>query len=621
MTRKQANLIFYAAAGAVALILILLSILRHYRLATVQDLALFEQILWNIRQGHGAWTSMSGNSWLQFPHNFFGEHVSPILYLLAYPAGLTPGPEMLLVLQALAVVLAAFPAARIMEAETGRPWAGYAAGLAWLAFPALWGAVLFDFHMECFEPLFLFAFWLAFRRGARSCWLWALLYAACKEDAPVYLAALALAGGFVTGHRRLGVAVFAAAFAYALAAWFWIQPSCSPEGKALLGQRIMLPSSAGEIAAWVQAQFFKASRWQAIGAHLITFGWLPLFSGPAMLPWGISLCAMWLSNDFQQSHGMIHYPLTFYPLLFISAAIGLRQAGRWARSRGSLVRWTCWAVIIGSSLAGIVLGWASGSAAVGGAFGPGNDAALRSAPSVLASIPKDRAVVAARTLVAQIARRSDVRVLMEPVTNADWIATRLDGIVYPCKNHEEWLLNFLLSKDSPYGVYAVEPNLLAVFKRGHPKDLNRAVLEQQLCAVETENLLHQTGRTVRDGHALNGLALMFTPDDGNRFAAFGRYLDLPAGTYRVTFRIRTQMKQPRAIARLEVTENAGRSIRASRIVDEILPGYTDLALEAKLSGESRTEFRILKTGPGRLWADRIRWERLDDPPQQPPAQP
>ena len=40
---------------------------------------------------------------------------------------------------------------------------------------ALWGAVLFDFHMECFEPLFLFLWlWLLLRVALQ--FLWRLLF-------------------------------------------------------------------------------------------------------------------------------------------------------------------------------------------------------------------------------------------------------------------------------------------------------------------------------------------------------------------------------------------------------------------------------------------------------------
>lgn len=614
MTRKSADIILFLAVGTVAGVLIWLSLLRHYRFASTQDLALFDQLLWSVRQGHGLWTSLSGNSWLQFPHHFFGEHVAPILYLLVYPAALTPGPEMLLIVQALVVVLAAIPAARLVAAETGWPAAGMLGGLAWLAFPGIWRAVLFDFHMEAFEPVFLFAFWLGFRRGRLACWWWAILYLACKEDAPFYLAAVALVGGYLAGQRRLGLAVFLAAITYGLLVWLLVQPAYSPAGQALLSQRLVLPAQVGEIEPWLRAQFFNPTRWQALGGHLLAFGLLPLLAGLALLPWAMSLGVMWLSNDFEQSHGLLHYPLTFYPLLFLAAAIGLRHIKQWLRHRSRTIRRVGYGTVLGLCLAGIGMGWMAKTATVGKADGHGNTVALRRAPALLALIPPDGELCAALTLTPHLARRRHIEVLMQPDTQAEWIATRLDDVVYPCHNHHEWLVSRLLSDQSEYGVYAVETNLLAVFCRGYPPDLNRPLREQILHTVQADDLFHQTGRVVRDGDALDGLALMFQPGDRAGFAGFGRYRDLPAGTYQVTFRIRSQATRSGEFARLEVSENRGRSVRADTAIGETWPQYTNVVLRAVLSGEGGVEFRIRKTGAGYLWADQIAWQRLASPP-------
>lgn len=56
--------------------------MHHIRFASAHCLAMFDKILRSTRQGNGAWTSMSGNKWLFFPHNFLGGHFSSILYLL-----------------------------------------------------------------------------------------------------------------------------------------------------------------------------------------------------------------------------------------------------------------------------------------------------------------------------------------------------------------------------------------------------------------------------------------------------------------------------------------------------------------------------------------------------------
>lgn len=210
---------------------------------------------------------------------------------------------------------------------------------------------------------------------------------------------------------------------------------------------------------------------------------------------------------------------------------------------------------------------------------------------------------------------------MGPVTNAEWIATRLDGVVYPFQGrHHEWLLS-LLAERSEYGVYAFEPNLLVILRRGHPKDSNREVGGHLLCTVQAEDLNHKTGHVVRDENACDGSALMFKPGDGDGFAAFGYYRDLPAGTYQVTFRIRARAAKPGEFACLEVSENRGQSIRTTAAIRETIPRYTNVVLKAVLSGEGGVEFRIRKSGAGYLWADQITWERQEDPAGPRPASP
>ncbi len=70
-------------ALAISAVLATISIKRHCNLESEEDLAMFDQMLWNVRNGKGLVTTLSGESDLLFKHHFFGEHVSPILYLLA----------------------------------------------------------------------------------------------------------------------------------------------------------------------------------------------------------------------------------------------------------------------------------------------------------------------------------------------------------------------------------------------------------------------------------------------------------------------------------------------------------------------------------------------------------
>ncbi|MBU4365571.1 MAG: DUF2079 domain-containing protein, partial [Verrucomicrobia bacterium] len=227
--RRHGLLVGAMVITAVALAAITLT--RHLRMASAFDLALFDSALWSFRQGDGFRITLECVNALTYPHHFFGEHFAPIMYLLAWPAALTSGPQALLVLQALAIAAAAWPAAVLARRMTGSAALGTLAGFVWLAQPSLWQAALYDFHVEAFEPLFLFAFAVAFLAGNRWHWLWAVLYLACKEDAPIYFAVTAAILGWRSGRRADGAVLAALALMYAWAAWFYIIPAFSITGQ------------------------------------------------------------------------------------------------------------------------------------------------------------------------------------------------------------------------------------------------------------------------------------------------------------------------------------------------------------------------------------------------------
>ena len=108
--RRHGLLVGAMVITAVALAAITLT--RHLRLESAFDLALFDSALWSFRHGDGFRITLECIvKPLTYPHHYFGEHFAPILYLLAWPAALTSGPQALLILQALAIAAAAWPAA------------------------------------------------------------------------------------------------------------------------------------------------------------------------------------------------------------------------------------------------------------------------------------------------------------------------------------------------------------------------------------------------------------------------------------------------------------------------------------------------------------------------------
>lgn len=184
------------------------TILRHYRLESREfDLGVLSNVIANTGWGHIFRSSYyHGNS-------FLGVHVVPLYLLLAPIYRIFPHIETLLILQALAVVLAA-PVLFVIAKRLGL---GYplplVCALIYLAHPANQSALFYDFHELAFFPLAFFIYVLCLVSGARKEFSLAALALclAVKEDIAVIvlfsLWMLAPFAGRMTALRHGGICV------------------------------------------------------------------------------------------------------------------------------------------------------------------------------------------------------------------------------------------------------------------------------------------------------------------------------------------------------------------------------------------------------------------------------
>lgn len=518
-----------------------LALQRHARFESSEDLAMFDQMLWSVRQGFGLVTSLSGNAHLLFPHHFFGEHVSPILYLLAWPAGLTSGPETLLVLQTLALALAVFPLWRLAVVWTGSERLGVFAAILWLVQPALWGAALYDFHMEAFEGLFLFGFTWALTQGRWTVILWAALYASCKEDAPLYLAAVSFLLGWKFQRWRLALPIGLGALLYALIAVLWIGPAFSPTDNHLLTNRLLTPANCGGLWPWLQEVLWHGYRWKIFARHLLALGLLPLLGGRLILPAAMAIGLMWISSDDAQALLQIHYPLTIYPPLFLAAVAGLHTLSQGcSREQRPLARRVAITSLVVLTLIGLYRHWVTldgRNRELSRGRAPDLAASYRAARTVLQSIPShtNEWVATLPTLAPHLARRKNLTLTMYP-READWLVLRFDGLVYPFDpaRYHDWLTT-LLATNSPFGVYALGDERIVILRYGHAHALN-ATASRIERGVDAEDLLHAFGRPVTDHAALNELVWEAGPHERGGYVLYGPYLKLVPGRYRISYR-------------------------------------------------------------------------------------
>ena len=147
--------------------------------------------------------------------NYLGIHTSLVLLLVAPIYALAPSTETLLVLQAMALGMAALPLFLLSRRILHNNWQGLLVAMLWLTHPAVAGANFYDFHPIAFSPLFLFTavyFWWLQRWA--PFWISIALLLSVKEE----LSIIVVLFGIVTlmsGNRRRGlqiVAVGAAAY-------------------------------------------------------------------------------------------------------------------------------------------------------------------------------------------------------------------------------------------------------------------------------------------------------------------------------------------------------------------------------------------------------------------------
>jgi uncharacterized membrane protein len=163
-----------------------LSVLRQDAFATGRfDLGNMVQAVWSTAHGHLLQvTDLQGGQVSRL-----GAHVDPILVLFAPLWWIWSSPNMLLVVQALAVGLGALPVFWLARKHLGSARAGLGFALVYLIYPATGWLTLNEFHpVALAAPLLLFAFWFLDEDRLLPFAVFAVAAAACKEEIPFVIA-------------------------------------------------------------------------------------------------------------------------------------------------------------------------------------------------------------------------------------------------------------------------------------------------------------------------------------------------------------------------------------------------------------------------------------------------
>ncbi len=313
-----------------------LSLVRHRALLTgIWDLGYYAQITWELAQLNTPRSSV----WYDAP---WGNHSTFILVLAAPFLRLAADPAALLVLQSAVLALGAVPAYVLGDRVWGNPLGGVAAAGAYLLYPPLQFANLFDFHADAFAtPLLLAAFAALF--AGRSGWamLWAGALVLVKED----MALVALTFGLyaaVIRRRRSGLALAAgAAAAFALLVWVIIPAWIDRPYFSLFNRWRYLGSTPGELLlspVLRPAAFFGTllhpERLGYLLLLLAPLAGLPLLA-PEILAVGLPpLVSNLLSTAEAQYTIRAQYTAALTPIFLTAAVVGSRRAADWLQRAG-----------------------------------------------------------------------------------------------------------------------------------------------------------------------------------------------------------------------------------------------------------------------------------------------
>jgi uncharacterized membrane protein len=360
-----------------------------------------------------------------------GSHFDPIIAALA-PLWLAwPSPEMLMVVQALAVALGALPVYWLARKHLGSQRAGIGFALAYLLYPATEWLTLNEFHPVAFAcPLLLFAFWYLDEDRLLPFTVFALLAIACKEEIGLVVAGFGVWYLVSRRRRREGAAIVAVGIAASVLAVEVVVPHFSGNASAFYSRYSEVGGSPAGIVRTlfthpvkVLGSAFSLGHLDYLGHMLVPLAFLFVLS-PWLLVAALPEAALnVLSKNPYQGSVYFHYSAGLIPPLVVASVLGAAKLGE---RRPQVKRWLGPAIVVLAILSNFWLGALPIWAAVpyGNSFGKNKTkitAHDRITAEAVSLIPGGAVVSATNSLGAHLSARR--RILSFPrLDDATWIA-------------------------------------------------------------------------------------------------------------------------------------------------------------------------------------------------------
>ena len=322
------------SAAAYTLVMGFIVVTRHLALRThALDLGYYVQLVWSLAAGRGAYVTFP-------PMNAWGDHLSPVLYLLVPLGRVAPGAIGLLVVQTLVLAAGAVAAYGYAARRLGAVPAAGVFALLFAVNPSLHGINLRDIHPQAFAITLIIAAALAFDAGRYGwCAVALVLTLACREDAAVAVVGFGIWLAAARRHWRLGAAVAVASVLVLTVDLKYVMPLFRGEPYPHLHRYAYLGSSLGDVLLSIA---MRPWRWVGVvltGGRLLylllmlaPLGFLPLLAPRVLLAAGPGIAVNLLSVDPVLFQFRSQYQSFVLPFLMLAAIDGYARIRDWRRA-------------------------------------------------------------------------------------------------------------------------------------------------------------------------------------------------------------------------------------------------------------------------------------------------
>lgn len=486
------TLVVWAAALGYTAFFAVHTIETHHRLGTSAfDLALEENIIWNLLHGGPPFKS----SPLGGPNAIhFGYHATLFSYVLVPFYAIYQHAESLLFMQALLIGAAALPLYWFARPQIG-PWPAAILALAYVLNPAVQGTNLYDFHYPPLGPVFL---WLSLyalqaRRDILAT-IAIILSLSVREDVSAGVAIVGVYMLFWGRRPRAGLIVALVGASYFVVMKLVIMPTILGHGSFSWIFKDLLPAGESSFGAVLKTVVGNpAYTWSTLVVERKLIYLLQIFVPLAFLPlvrpmgWVCTLPGVLftllatrydppISLGFQYASHWVAY---LFPALAV--ALGDEQRARHPFDRAQDARKRSWlaAIVFGTLVVGYQYGVVFQQNIARAAWDPvrsgltiTDKSRYRQLREVIASMPPHAKVAGSERVLPHVSNRPDAYRLQHGLYDAEYVLVDRTRIGSGERKHVLPVL-----KNGSFGVVSDKGDFLLI-RRGAPTTGNKQAMKR-----------------------------------------------------------------------------------------------------------------------------------------------